>query len=164
MTPQQGQYRSRDCLWWDVSDLLSWPQVRVPLRVVRSQETYTVRRQLSGLVSEERAEWVWVTTLSATQASTELIVRLGHARWDIENYGFNQLVNDWHADHVYRHHPNAIEAFTLLAFLAYNLFHAFLTRNVKPQLRHGKTESFWVHLIAAQIYTPAGPLATAHSP
>jgi hypothetical protein len=73
-------------------------------------------------------------------------------------------VNDWHADHVYKHDPNAIEAFTLLAFLAYNLFHAFLIRNVKPQLREGKTESFWVHLIAAQIYTPAAALTTARSP
>ncbi len=164
LTPQQGQYRSRNCLWWDVSDLTSWPQVIVPLRVVRSEETYSVRRQASRQVSQESAEWMWVTTLSAAQASTELVVRLGHARWDIENYGFNELVNDWHADHIYKHHPNAIEAFTLLAFLAYNLFHAFLTRNVKPQLREGKTESFWVHLIAAQIYTPAGALATARSP
>ena len=164
LTPQKGQYRSRDCLWWDVPDLTSWPQVRVALRVVRSQETYAVRRQASRLVSEERAEWMWVTTLSAAQASTALVVRLGHARWDIENYGFNELVNGWHADHVYKHHPNAIEAFTLLAFLAYNLFHAFLTRNVKPQLREGKTESFWAHLIAAQIYAQAGTRVTARSP
>jgi hypothetical protein len=144
--------------------LISWPQVRVPLRVVRSQETYTVRRQVSRLVSEEHTEWMWVTTLSAAQASTELVVRLGHARWDIENYGFNELVNGWHADHVYKHHPHAIEAFTLLAFLAYNLFHAFLIRNVKPQLREGKTEFFFVHLIAAQLYTPEGALTTARSP
>ncbi|HEX2715961.1 MAG TPA: transposase [Candidatus Acidoferrales bacterium] len=162
--PQRGQYRSRNCLWWDVPDLTSWPQVPVPLRVVRSEETYAVRRQASGLVSEERAQWMWVTTLSATQASTALVVRLGHARWDIENQGFNELVNGWHADHVYKHHPNAIGAFTLLAFLAYNLFHAFLTRNVKPQLREGKTESFWAHLIAAQIYAQVGTRATARSP
>ncbi len=164
LTPQQGQYRSRNCLWWDVSDLTSWPQVIVPLRVVRSEETYSVRRQASRQVSQESAEWMWVTTLSAAQASTELVVRLGHARWDIENYGFNELVNDWHADHIYKHHPNAIEAFTLLAFLAYNLFHAFLTRNVKPQLREGKTDSFWAHLITAQIYAQAGTRVTARSP
>jgi hypothetical protein len=164
VAPQKGQYRSRDCLWWDVSDLTSWPQVRVPLRVVRSDETYSVRRQASERVSQERAEWMWVTTLSAAQASTELVVRLGHARWDIENYGFNELVNGWHADHVYKHHPHAIEAFTLLAFLAYNLFHAFLTRNVKPQLREGKTESFWARLITAQIYAQAGTRVLARSP
>ena len=37
------------------------------------------------------------------------------------NYGFDELVNGWHADHVYKHHRNAIEAFALLAF---SLFHA----------------------------------------
>ena len=79
--------------------------------MVRSQETYTVRRQVSRLVSEEHTEWMGVTTLFVTQASPELVVRLGHARWDIENYGFNELVNGWHADHVYKHHPHAIEAF-----------------------------------------------------
>jgi len=57
VAPQKGQYRSRDCLWWDVSHLTSWPQVRVPLRVVRSEETYSVRRQPSELVSQERVEW-----------------------------------------------------------------------------------------------------------
>jgi hypothetical protein len=37
---QKGQYRSRDCLWWDVSDLTSWSQVSVPLRwCVRTKPT-----------------------------------------------------------------------------------------------------------------------------
>lgn len=164
VAPQKGQYRSRECLWWDVPGLTSWPEVSVPLRVVRSEETYGVRRQANKLVEQEHASWVWVTTLSPAQASTELVVRLGHARWDIENYGFNELVNGWHADHVYRHQPNAIEAFTLLAFLAYNLFHAFLTLNLKPQLRQGKTEAFWAHLIAAQIYAQAGTRVMARAP
>jgi hypothetical protein len=164
MTPQQGQYRSRDCRWWDVPDLTSWPEVSVPLRVVRSEETYSVRRQVNGQVEQEHATWMWVTSLPAAQASTQRVVRLGHARWDIENYGFNELVNGWHTDHVYRHHANAIEAFTLLAFLAYNLFHAFLRLNLKPQLRQGKTEAFWAHLLAAEIYTQAGARVMARAP
>jgi hypothetical protein len=45
VAPQPGSYRSRQCQWWDFPDLLSWPQVQAPVRVVRSQETYTVRRQ-----------------------------------------------------------------------------------------------------------------------
>ena len=105
-----------------------------------------------------------MTTLPAARASTALVVHLGHARWDIENYGFNELVNGWHADHIYKHDPRAIEAFTLLAFLACNLFHAFLARNIKPQLRRAKTESFWAQLIAAQIYAEAGRRLTARSP
>lgn len=162
--PQRGQYRSRDGLWWDVSDLTSWPQVRVPLRAVRSQETYSVRRQATGELTQETTEWIWATTLSPAQASTELLVRLGHARWDIENYGFNELANAWGADHIYKHQPNAIEAFALVAFLAYTIFHACLTLNVRPEMRRGKTELFWARLIAAELYLDAGDYPTGRSP
>jgi hypothetical protein len=58
VAPQKGQYRSRDCLWWDVSDLTSWGKVSVPLRVVRSEETYQVRRQGSKELSQEKSEWM----------------------------------------------------------------------------------------------------------
>jgi len=149
---EAGQYRGRQCKWWDVKDLTSWPQVTPPIRMVRSRETYFVRRQATGELEQQTSDWMWVTTLSQAQAGTDLVVRLGHSRWDIENYGFNELVNAWHADHVYKHHPRAIEAFCLVAYLAYNLFHAFLTLNVKPQLRRTKTESFWAHVLAAEIY------------
>jgi hypothetical protein len=73
-------------------------------------------------------------------------------------------LNRWHADHIYKHDPRAIEAFTLLAFLAYNLFRAFLARNIKSALRRVQTESFWAQLIAAQIYIQAGRRLTARSP
>ena len=46
VAPEPRSYRSRACNWWDFADLLTWPRVRVPVRVVRSQETYRVRRQL----------------------------------------------------------------------------------------------------------------------
>jgi hypothetical protein len=156
--PQRGRYRSRDCLWWDVTDLTSWPQVQAPLRVVRSQETYTVRRQQSAEVETQSSEWIWATTLTTSLVPTASVVRWGHARWDIENHGFNELVNGWYADHVYKHEPNAIEAFLLTAFLAYNFFHVFLTRNLKPQIQRGRTQIFWARLIAAELYRDPGVL------
>ena len=162
--PQAGRYRNRQCLWSDVQDLNTWPQVLAPLRVVRSQETYFVRRQLTGDLEQEQTEWMWVTTLTQSQLSTEGVVRLGHARWDIENYGFNELVNAWHADHVYKHDARAMENFTLVAFLAYNLFHAFLTLNLKPQLRRARTEAFWARAIAAEIYQDAVKSTAGHPP
>lgn len=107
MSPHVGQYRSRQCNWWDVSDLHSWTQVEAPLRVVRSQETYSVQRQLDGKAELLTAEWIWVTTLSPSQISTQQVVSWGHQRWDIENCAFNELVNHWHADHVYKHDGHA---------------------------------------------------------
>ena len=46
VAPVKGTFRSRDCLWWDLGDLVSWPEVKAPVRVIRSLETYSVRRQL----------------------------------------------------------------------------------------------------------------------
>jgi hypothetical protein len=156
VAPQCGERRGRDCQWWDFPDLVSWPQVNVPLRVVRSLETYSVRRQLDRTLTQETSDWVWVTTLPRQQAPTTRIVDWGHQRWDIENFGFNELVNGWEADHIYKHDPKAIEAFLLMAFLAYNIFHAFIGLNLKPQLRDSKPEKYWACLIAAELYSDAG--------
>lgn len=161
--PQPGSYNSRDCKWWDIPDLRSWPDVKGTPRVVRSEESWTVKAQLTKEEIPHTANWVWLTTLSVAQARTEQIVRLAHLRWDIENHGFNELVNGWHADHVYRHQSQAIECFLLLAFLAYNIFHAFFALNLKPELRRGRTMAFWAQLIAAEIHA-APRLALPHAP
>jgi hypothetical protein len=84
-------------------------------------------------------------------------VRLAASAWDIENHGFNELVNGWHADHIYRHDPNAIECFLLIAFLSFNIFHAFFALNLKPQIREGRTQVFWSRLMAAEIYAGIDP-------
>ena len=81
-------------------------------------------------------------------------VGFGHQRWDIENHGFNELVEGWHTDHVLKHDAAAIECFLLMTFLAFILFHAFLYLNVKPLLlRQGKSKEFWARVMAAKIYS-----------
>jgi hypothetical protein len=155
--PLRGSRGSRECLWWDFPDLLSWPQVNGAVRVLRSLETWSVRRQLDQRASTQTSDWTWVTTLSTAQASTARAIGFGHQRWDIENYGFNELVNEWQADHVFRHEPNAIECFLLIAFLAYNIFHAFWALNLKPQVKQGTTRSFWATLISAELHGQAIP-------
>jgi hypothetical protein len=92
------------------------------------------------------------------------MVGLGHQGREVETHGVNKLVNGWYAGHVYRHEPNAIESFLLAAFLAYNLFQAFVTLNLKPPIRRGKPEIFWARLIAAQIYADAGAFTSPPSP
>lgn len=155
LSPQRGRYRSRDCQWWDHEGLLSWPQVNHPLRVVRSVETWRQRAQLDGAERRQHSEWAWMTTLSSQQLTTSGVVRLGHHRWDIENQGFNELVNGWHADHVYKHQPQAMENFLLTVFLAFNLFQAFVARHLKPALRHGKPKVFWARVLAGELYRAA---------
>ncbi|MBI5555628.1 MAG: hypothetical protein HY920_07255 [Elusimicrobia bacterium] len=77
-----------------------------------------------------------MSTISKEELPTEEFVKLGYGRWKIENNGSNELVNYWHANHVYRQSPVAIEAFWLLTSLAFILFHAFIGLNLKPESRY----------------------------
>ena len=150
-TPLLGGYRDRQCEWWDVSELCSWPQVQTPMRVIRSRETYSVRRQFDRQPELLNSDWIWVTTAPAPQLPIERAVIFGHQRWDIENYAFNELAQEWHSDHVFRHDPNAIECFLLLTFLAYNLFHAFFALNLKAAARDDKSQLLWARLMTAEF-------------
>lgn len=151
MLPVQldGKRVRRAC--WDLNGFTTWPQCGEEVRVVRSLEQTTIRRQKTKEEEIVESEWFWVTTLQVFHATTETIVSAGHGRWDIENYAFNELSNQWHGDHVYRYSANAMLVCTLLLFIAYNVFHAFLERNLKPQARAGRSEKYWADLIAAEF-------------
>jgi hypothetical protein len=140
----------REC--WDLEGFRTWPQVGVPVRVVRSRETRVVRRQLDQQVHQETSQWYWVTTLPTRQAPTGVVVQLGHGRWDIENQGFNELVNQWHADHVYRHEPTALLVFWLLAQICLTVFHAFFRRHLKPAAQAAMSMLHVARSIQAQLY------------
>ena len=146
---------------WDVEGFTTWPQVDGPVRVLRTLETRQVRRQLDRRVETLRREWFWATTLTAIQAPAPAAVDIGHGRWTIENQGFNELVTRWHADHVYRHHPQAILFLWLLLQLAVNLFAAFYRRNLKPALRAAYDTLHLSRQILAELFAqlPVRPRA-----
>lgn len=148
------------CLYWDLNGFTTWPQCGEPVRVVRAVEERTVRRQKTGKIEKLESEWFWVTSLPPDKATTALIVRAGHGRWGIENQGFNELSNQWHGNHAYKYNAHALLAATLLLFIAYNLFHAFIERNLKPELRDGRTQKYWADLIAAEFVTAFHPSPT----
>jgi hypothetical protein len=139
---------------WDLEGFTTWPQVRVPVRVVRSRQTQTVRRQLDGQPQQEVSDWYWVMTLPQRQASTKAAVQIGHHRWDIENQGFNELVSQYHADHVYRHEPTALLVFWLLTQWCLNVFTAFFFRNLKPAARAAVSMLHVARLVQSELYLP----------
>ena len=136
---------------WDIPDLTTWTQYGGPVRVVRTIETRHVRRQRTRKPETEQTEWMWATDIPVWKAPRKIVVRLGHGRWSIENQGFNEIVNAWHADHIYRNDPHAIAALYLLLFFAYNLFHTFLTRALKPALRASYTMAFLAEKVRADF-------------
>ena len=148
--------RDGNCLLecWDLEVFTTWPQVKVPVRVTRSRETCSIRRQLDGQMQAETTEWYWVSTLPMPQAPTGAVVEMGHGRWGIENQGFNELVNQYHADHVYRHDPTAILVFWLLTQLALNVFVTFFRRNLKPAVQKACSMLHVARLVLSELYLP----------
>jgi hypothetical protein len=47
------------------------------MRVVRTQESYYVRRQATKELTLETSEWMWTTNLPPFLANTESVVRMG---------------------------------------------------------------------------------------
>ncbi len=137
---------------WDIEEFSSWTQFANKIRVVRSLETTEVKRQLNKKKEKAASQWMWAGTISKAILPTKEFIDIAHKRWKIENEGFNELVNSWHANHVYRHDGGGIEAFWLLIMLAYTLFHAFISRNLQPEIRYRYSKLHWARLITAELY------------
>jgi hypothetical protein len=137
---------------WDGCGFVSWPQVSQKVRVVKTVEKARITRQLDGKTQTVESSWMWVTTLSPLKANAKAVVQLGHNRWNIENQGFNELVNQWHSDHVYKHSPAAFLNFWLMTMLAANVFHIFFNRNLKSCLRQIFTKQHIAQLITSELY------------
>lgn len=122
---------------WDLQKMDSWEQLGGPIRVVIEQYQETKRERVAGKWKETLThhDWRWVTTLPAAVFSAGQVSRWGHARWDIENRGFNELVSHWAMDHCFHHHPTAIMAVLLILAMAFALTTVFFGRNLKPELK-----------------------------
>ena len=134
---QTGKQNNVSYQLWDSEHFTSWTSIKREMRVVRSLEHEIVRQRIGGQWKDviQEHDWYWVTTLPKSYVDAEGIRQMGHARWTIENQGFNELANHWNMDRCWKHHPVAIEAFVLTLFWAYMLFHAFTSLNIKPEIR-----------------------------
>lgn len=157
VTPEFFRNGNTEIKCWDMENFTSWPQVGHSVRVVITAERKSVRRQKTKKIHWEASEWAWVTTMPKKDLDTKTFVKFAHGRWKIENEGFNELVNYWHANHIYCHHPVAIEGFWLMTMLAYIIFHAFIGRNLKPQIRNKYTKKHLAMMITAGLYSAVPP-------
>jgi len=130
------------------------------VRVIVSEETTTKRvRAKDGSCWEQESvvsNWMWATNImDDSLGDLKNTVRICHSRWQIENKCFNETVNTWKADHIYRHSENAIIAFLLLLFICVNIFNIFLARNIKD--KKIKTKVYLIAQIKAGFLTLKRP-------
>jgi len=122
---------------WDAEGFTTAEGMKVPLRVLHTEETVTKRHRQNHQWIEETEvhHWWWVTTLPMSQIRMRKLWYIAHRRWEIENDLFHTLVTYWSLDHCFKHDPIAILNFVLTLFIAFMLVQSFYYGNLKPQRR-----------------------------
>lgn len=152
---------------WDLEGLETFTTLGRPVRVIWAEEETKKTKYIGGerVDTVESGTWIWVTDLPPSQASTTMIARWGHDRWDLENRGFNELATLWGLDHCFIHEPNAIQAILLTLFMAFLTTYLFFERNLKPAARrHLSRLALGLHfredlalLAGASVWPPPEP-------
>jgi len=106
----------------------------IPLRGFKIIETKQTKK------GTKENTFFCATTLPKFRACANVIRKIVHAEWGIENNGFKDLKDNWFMEHNFHHHHNATFAVLLILFLAYNLFYAYLLRQMKTYRIYNLTQ------------------------
>lgn len=165
--PQKIKLDKKDVRLWEMSDLVGWDNLDKPFRAVVSEETSLVLETNKHGIKEpveKITHWRWLTNLPNIY-SAKVVFQFGHGRWNIENRGFNDLVNQCHFDHPFHHHPTALLAMLWIISLAFILSYAFFQRNIKSQLKKIiETRSQLAELIKSSLVLVTSPIYIPLSP
>lgn len=127
------KYRYRVRIW-DAENFTSWQEVRLPLRVLKVEET---RISVTGEELNGRTVTHIVTTAGKATLPTASLWRIMHRRWDVENKTFHNLKTYWGFKHSFHHEENAFMVMRWLIVLAFNLFNLFYHRRISQYLKKG---------------------------
>lgn len=106
----------------DLQSIIGWDNIQVRGFKIIEKTRIIQNKKIIGL---KENIFFCATTLPKWKASANVIRKIVHAKWGIENNGIKDLKDNWHLTHNFHHHPNATFAILLILFLAYNLFYAF---------------------------------------
>lgn len=77
---------------------------------------------------EIKETWI-ITTDKFT--SVEILWKIMHKRWHIENNVFHQLKTEWHLDHCFLHSPTGVETVLMFIIIAFNLMQLYFFRCIR---------------------------------
>jgi hypothetical protein len=146
-TPRQWQVEERAIKLWDVRDL-NFGKLS-SMRVVLAEECWEQNKRMGAnkIRQSVQSHWRWLLGEGLNGYGPEVIWRIGHQRWGVENHAFNELTQHYHLTHCPHHQPVAIVAWLLFLILGFTMFELFVRLNSK-RWRQGRTtmKELWRHL------------------
>ena len=107
---QKYKYKNKMIEYW--SDIFEYK--KQPIKIVKYIE---YEKQKKDTI------YVMCTDLDLNEKTINKII---HARWDIENEGFNELKNYWNMNHCFIANENAIDVIMQTIMISYNLWELYL--------------------------------------
>jgi hypothetical protein len=136
--PIKTEINKRKVTLWDMHGLVGWDKLKKTFRAVVSYEEYKEWELNPKTKEKEEVSktqvWRWLTNMPSIYKA-EVIHKLGHGRWDVENRGFHDLATNCRLNHPFHHHPTSLLAMMWIISIAFNLSYAFYQRNLKAQLK-----------------------------
>jgi len=125
---QRFEWEDRQIALRQVSDLTLAEEGHEPVRVVLADEEWLQTNRIAGrrVRTPMTSHWRWIASPELDPYPKEIVWRIGHQRWAIENHVFNELTQYYHLEHCPHHHPVAIIAWLLILVLGFNLFEVFV--------------------------------------
>jgi hypothetical protein len=132
-SPQRRKWGDQTIDLWEAKDLSFTDAAIGSMRVVLSEERWKQTRREGGrkVVEDKQSSWRWLVSRELDGYAAEVIWKIGHRRWGVENHAFNELTQHYHLEHCPHHEPVAIMAWLLILVTAFVLFEWFA-------LLHGK--------------------------
>lgn len=109
-------------------ELWDCPQIRTLMTY--DGDVRMVRAVVHKNESNKTHQWCFALTGKAMKLSTKSAIRVGRARWHLENTGFCQWTKYWQFSHVFTHGKDALLALLYIFFLAFNLLQLFVYRKI----------------------------------
>ena len=130
-TPKEMEINERQIKLWDLRHL-SFGQSN-SMRVVLAQESWEQNHRVGTEKIRQtfQSHWRWLLDEQLNGYGPEVIWRIGHQRWGIENHAFNELTQHYHLTHCPHHEPIAIMAWLLFLVLGFTIFELFVHLNSK---------------------------------
>ena len=76
----------------------------------------------------------------------ETINKIMHARWDIENDGFNELKNYWNMNHCFMADEKGINVILQMIIMSYNLWKLYIYGHLHNFEKMGMTKKGYIEM------------------
>ena len=134
---KEYKYKDKNIEYW--ADIFEYKKQRIK-----------IVKYIENTKKKKDTIYVICTDLELDEKTINKII---HARWDIENEGFNELKNYWNMKHCFIANENAIDVILQMIIMSYNLWELYLYGHLHD-FKNGKiTKLGYIEEIKEKILT-----------